>query len=63
MLSPSKPGYSQAVGRKRIEEQIDLERKLNDKYKDDLAKNYGLTPQQLKKIVIEGFEKDWPFPK
>ncbi|MBA7667127.1 hypothetical protein ES703_75212 [subsurface metagenome] len=56
-------GQDQSAARKRIEEQIDLERKLNDKYKNELAKKYGLTLEQLKEIALEGVTKDWPFPK
>jgi len=61
--SPSKPGYSQSAARKRIEQQIDLQWKLNDKYKNELAKKHGLTLEQLKEIGTEGVTKEWPMPK
>lgn len=36
---------------------------LSQKEKNDLAKKYGLTLEQLQEIRIEGLTKDWPFPK
>lgn len=60
---PLKPGYSQSVARKQLENQAELQGTLNEKYKDELAKKYGLTRKQLEEIAVEGFTKDWPFPK
>ena len=47
----------------QVGKRVELEDRLRDKYKDELAKKYGLTRKQLKEITIEGIEKDWPFPK
>lgn len=43
-----------------IMNQIDLERELQDKYKEELAKKHKLTMDQLKAIALEGVEKQWP---
>ena len=42
--------------------QIDLERKLGEKYKAAVAQKYGLTNDQLLKITVEGVKKGWPAP-
>ena len=56
---PIKPGD----GMSQIERQIDLQRSLQKKYKDALARKHGLTRQQLDEIMTEGVKKDWPYPK
>lgn len=63
LLDPLKSGYSQSVARKQLEKQTELQETLNEKYKDELAKKYGLRRKQLDEIAIEGLTKDWPFPK
>lgn len=40
----------------------ELMEELQDKYKDKLAKSYGLTYEQQDSIAIEGLEKEWPLP-
>ena len=49
--------------KQQLEKQGELENRLIDKYKNELAKKYGLTLEQLKEIALEGVTKDWPFPK
>ena len=36
---------------------------LEEKYKNEIAKRYGLTRKQLEKISMEGINKKWPIPK
>lgn len=42
--------------------QIDLERELGKKYKAKVAQQYGLTNDQILKIVVEGVKKGWAAP-
>lgn len=44
------------------EKQIDRERELTEKYRREVAVEYGLTMEQLEEIEVEGTEKDWPMP-
>ena len=37
-------------------------RQLTQKYKNDLAKKYGLTKEQLKEITFEAFDENRPLP-
>lgn len=43
-----------------ILKQIDLEAELKENYKDELAKKYGLTRDDLKNIGVEGIVNHWP---
>ncbi|MDA2920456.1 zinc ribbon domain-containing protein [Desulfobacterota bacterium AH_259_B03_O07] len=45
-----------------IYKQIDLQRELEDKYKNEVAKKYNLTRDQLVKIGFEGAKNKWPMP-
>lgn len=56
-------GQGQVDSGKQLEKQAELENRLIDKYKDELAKKYGLTRKQLGEISLEVFKKDWSFPK
>jgi len=56
-------GQGQADLKKQIEKQINLERILIEEHKNKIANKYGLTPEQLKEISIEGISNDWPMPK
>ncbi len=62
-LDPLDPDYSQSAFMEQLDKQIELQRTLDEKYKNVLAEKYGLTRDQLVAIVVEGFDKDWPFPK
>jgi len=42
--------------------QIDHQRKLQAKYKKELAKKYGLTEKHIFRISVEGIRKNWPAP-
>ena len=42
-----------------INKQIDLETKLDEKYKDELAAKYQLTRDQLQSIMVEGVKNLW----
>lgn len=48
---------------KELEKQIEMERRLIDEHKNRLAEENGLTQEEIKRISIEGLEKDWPFPR
>ncbi len=43
-------------------QQIELERALQEKYKGEVVLKYGLTSDQLLKIIVEAVEKGWPAP-
>lgn len=60
---PSKLGYSQSAATDQLKKQAELNSTLTERYKNELAKKYGLTREQLNEIAVEGFTKDWPFPK
>ena len=62
-LKPGEPGYSRAAGIEQMKRRGEFKDKLKNEYKDQLAKNYGLTREQLNQIGTEGVVKDWPFPK
>jgi len=36
---------------------------LEEKYKNEIAKKYSITREQLEKIAMEGTNKKWPIPK
>lgn len=42
-----------------FQRQLDLERKLKDKYRKELAVKYRLTPEQLQATLLEGVTKQW----
>ncbi len=45
----------------QIMKQIDLESELVEKYKAKVAQQYGLTNDQLLKIIYEGVKMGWPY--
>lgn len=47
----------------QLDNQLELERTLTEKYKKEVAKEYSLTDEQLQQISIEGVKKNWPMPK
>jgi len=62
-LDPLDPNYSQELFMEQLEKQIELQRTLDEKYRDELADKYGVTLDQLDEIIVEGLTKDWPLPK
>jgi hypothetical protein len=50
------------VSDSQFRKQIELERKLEEKYTAEVARKYNLTEDQLLKISVEGVEKGWPAP-
>ena len=52
-------GQTQVDTSQYFEEQSELFNSLADKYKEELAKKYELTEDQLQKISIEGINKSW----
>lgn len=62
-LDPLDPDYSQSLFMEQLDKQIELQRTLDERYKNELAEKYGLTLDQLTEITVEGLTKDWPFPK
>jgi uncharacterized membrane protein YkoI len=56
-------GQSQVDPQEQSQKQADLMEQLEDKYKDELAGEYGLTREQLGKIALEDLDKGWPLPK
>lgn len=62
MLKPGDPGYTEEKARQR-EEQHDKTRVRRLKgYEDEIARERGLTTEQLAEIYAEGIEKNWPKP-
>lgn len=55
------------LSNKRFQEQArklaEFRERLEKRYKNEIAKKYGLTYKQLEEIINEGVTKDWPFPK
>jgi hypothetical protein len=45
----------------RIMEQVELERRLTEEYKEALRRTRGLTEEQMLQIGVEGIEKGWPW--
>ena len=45
---------------KTLEESIELQMGLTEKYKKELAEAHGLTEEELLKIMIEGVQNNWP---
>jgi hypothetical protein len=46
----------------QVMKQIDLEVKLQEKYRAEIARKYNLTEDQLLKISVEGVTKGWVIP-
>jgi hypothetical protein len=46
----------------QVMKQINLESKLQEKYRAEIAGKYSLTEDQLLKISVEGVRKGWVFP-
>lgn len=45
-----------------FEKREKLRKQLTNKYRDELAKKYNITREQLTEITCEGSQKSWPFP-
>lgn len=43
-----------------LEERIELERELRDRYRRELAEAHDLTEEELQEIMIKGVENNWP---
>lgn len=56
------PGYSQAKALEQLKKQAETVKTLSVKYKLELANEYGITPEELGKISVEGVTKNWPMP-
>lgn len=63
LSGPSLLVLSDSEGIKRIKKNAELMHRLEEYYKNELAKKYRLTHKQLEEISMEGITKDWPFPK
>jgi hypothetical protein len=46
----------------QMDRNTQLMRALEEKYKNDLTRKYGLTREQLKEITHEGIAENWPMP-
>ncbi|HET6441879.1 MAG TPA: hypothetical protein VFH53_05830 [Phycisphaerae bacterium] len=62
MPDPLKAGFSQAKAKAQFEKQAETNQRLVEEYKAELAKQYGLTKEQLQEISVEGIEENWPMP-
>jgi len=61
-LNPMRPGYSPKQEMRQSKKREALERRLAEKYTDEVAKKHGLTRKKLKQINREGMTEDWPVP-
>ena len=61
-LDPLDPDYSESAFMEQLNKQIELQRILDERYKNELAEKYGLTLEQLDEIAVEGLTKYWPWP-
>lgn len=50
-------------GESQLKKQSEMLNILSQKYKNEIAKKYSITINQLKHISVEGLEKDWTYPK
>lgn len=48
------------VPNSQVMKQIDLERKLDRRYRANVARKYHLSKKEIQKIVVEGVKKGWP---
>ncbi len=58
----SEPGYSQAEAKAQIEKQAETSNALHEKYRAELAHEYDISEDQLRAILVEGIQKNWPMP-
>ncbi len=56
------PKLTQDQSRERLGQQMDLVQRLEGRYKDDLARENGLTREQVNAIALEGTVRNWPLP-
>ena len=56
-------GQIKVDGLEQLGKQADYQRNLLNQYETKIAKNYGLTEEQLNAISLEGIKKQWPMPK
>jgi len=49
--------------RSRIKNNIHLQRQLDEEYKNDLTKKYGIAQGKLKETALEGVVENWPMPR
>jgi len=61
-LLPSAPGYSQDAFLAQLGQQMGEQERLTESYKSALAREHGLTREQLDDIESEGLREDWPMP-
>jgi hypothetical protein len=55
-------GYSQTNISEQMKKYAEVQDTVKNKLRAELAKQYGLTEEQLLKISVEGLEKGWPMP-
>jgi hypothetical protein len=59
---PNDPGYTQAAFLEQNDKQFELQMKLEKQYLEELASRVGITYQDVRDLVGEGYEKAWPKP-
>lgn len=59
---PLSANYSQEAELEALENQFDYYDEYAPLYKIEVAESFGIIEDQLREIVVEGIEKDWPFP-
>ena len=63
VAKPNSPDYDKAAAMTMLDKQIDKQRALLLEYREAIAKQYGITLDDLSEIAMEGFENNWPQPK
>jgi|AntAceMinimDraft_16_1070373.scaffolds.fasta_scaffold63749_2 hypothetical protein len=59
---PNDPGYTQAAFLEQSDKNYELKMRLEKQYLEELAARVGITYQDVKHLVSEGYEKSWPVP-
>jgi hypothetical protein len=57
------PEFNKTLWESKIQEQIELQEKLYEKYQDEITRKFAITREQLMDIAAEGEEKSWPLVK
>lgn len=59
---PMSESYSQEAMEAALESQMDYYDEHAPECKSEVAQEFGLTTDQLREIIVEGTEKEWPLP-
>ncbi len=60
--SSNTPGFSYNNISQTVNRNANLTRRLQDKYRNQVLRKYGLSPQEWTAIGVEALENNWPMP-